>query len=141
MKKLLFVIPAVVLAFCLAFCGKTEFAQEVNQLNHSVPAENRTQCNVQIFPFVATPLTYCGTGTNSDTCDDACVGKREGVEQITGDAAFTLETTDTFTTFSIASATGNTVIVQTATNQIGPIFIPAGTCQTITVDFNCVVSQ
>jgi len=136
MRKIFFVIPALLLSICLVFCSKADVKTALSNSDSTEQATNRGPCTVYIYPLTFATLTYCGTETNFTACS-TCVGDTKGVEVITGDAELDFSGP---TSFSISSATATSVILVTASNQIGPIAIAANGCEVFTVDANCVVN-
>lgn len=138
MKKLIFANCILAIAVIFSFCAKPDLKQELSTVAPNTKASSRDECKVKIFPNALTPLTYCGTDTNLQDCGfSPCAVTLPGVEVVTGDADLFFGKTPV--TFSISSDFGNSVILETSANQIGPINIPAGECVSFTVDFDCTI--
>lgn len=143
MKKLFFLLPALAVSFALAFCSKTDVKEELNSVDSNLTASNRMTCNVVVTAASASELIFCGTQNNLTKC--ASCGPTpwaQGGFAISGTSPFDFDV-PTPITFSVSSATGNTLRITTSANSVGPIhlgILGQPNCRTVTIDANCFVT-
>ncbi|MFN0216390.1 MAG: hypothetical protein ACKVT2_19195 [Saprospiraceae bacterium] len=139
MKKLLFALPILAIAFIFSFCDRANLHEELSNINPNEGASDRMTCNVQFDKASPTVITLCGTNTNANNCISCTGGKSQGLESIPAGVSPFFLTLTTPIEFYATSATGNTLTVTTAAGQV-VVSLPAGVCKTIKIDASCNVT-
>jgi len=138
MKKLLFALPVLAIAFLFAYCDRPSIQEELSSINSGSIATDRMPCAVQIDKASPTLVTLCGTGPTAASCN-LCGTKGQGPDMIAAGVSTWNGILNGPMQFSASSATGNTIVVTTAANAKVFVLPPGGVCVLITIDANCVV--
>jgi len=139
MKKVLFSMPLLALAMLFTFCNKTNVQEEASFANPNTQAPDRAGvCYLQIWGHNY-DVRLCGTGMNTNACSLCGTAASQGTFVYSP----TLVSTNVMapTTFSVTSTApvGEFITLTTASNQIGPVFLPAGGCLTFKIDDTCTL--
>jgi hypothetical protein len=122
MKKPFFILPALAVSIALAFCSKTEVKEELGSVDSALKAGDRALCNVTGTSASPTQLTICSFKNNKAACD-TCAPNMPGqgpLQVINGAINFDVQRP---ITFSVSSATGNSITLTTAAGTYDPIHI------------------
>ena len=132
MKKVLFALPALAFTLFLAFCQKSDTQEASVAPDTNQSAGDRGPGNCQISWLSNAVVAFCGTNTNSTTCNSTCAttyptGYETSPFNVPAGTILSVTTT---------SPTGTWVYVGTSV----PFFVPGGTCVRVIVNNDCTVT-
>jgi hypothetical protein len=142
MKKVLFALPALAFTLFLAFCHKAEVQEATPTANHNTGVTERGTCKISVLSDNVHAVTFCGTNTNIQTCNVTCVSTYAyGVEVLNPNGTDGFVVTSPITlAVTTASPGGSWISIVTSAGSTPYVYIPAGTCRSITVADDCSVT-
>lgn len=136
MKKFLFALPMLAIAFAFTYCDRSNLQEELSGINPNAGANDRATCNVQFDKASPTEVTICGTNLNTTNCSSCTGDKNQGVTPFAAGSSQMFLTLTTPIELSLTSATGNTVTITTTAGQV-VANIPGGGCVKVRIDASC----
>lgn len=143
MKKVLFPVPALALAFLFTFCNKSNVQEDALSVNPAVGAAERGNCTLEIYADNLNQLRICGITANNMTACNQCPSgaASNGVEVVFGFATYNVVSP---MTFSITNAGATDTYVRVATpGSVGTGWIkldPNGGCEDFNVADDCTIT-